>query len=394
MKQSYCDVCKTILPPEDLTHTSDNKLVCDGCLDEEYTLCEYCGEYIPNDEITITGDNSQVCCECLDRHYRRCFACEEYCCKDIMAHDSQGDWLCESCQENYVLCADCGYWTHIDYTYFTEDRALCENCAYEYPQCENCRAILDNTDQECWNCGWSPIIHEYNFKPEPVFYGNKDNPYLGIELEVECPNCAQLVAEEIRNDFLYCKHDGSLNYGFEIVSHPGTLKFHQNYHWKDILETLMERGCKSHDTSTCGLHIHISRKDLSRIDEIKIALLVDEYPDFWKRIARRWDNSYAKAVKKKLKDYNNNYDRYEMVNFQNKETIEFRLFRGTLKYETFMARIESVHALYSFVKNETISISYIINHKNDTLDKFKSFIVKNYKQYSYLYKYLLDRNMI
>ncbi len=28
------------------------------------------------------------------------------------------------------------------------------------------------------------------------------------------------------NEHIYCKHDGSLDEGFEIVSHPATLEYH------------------------------------------------------------------------------------------------------------------------------------------------------------------------
>jgi hypothetical protein len=37
--------------------------------------------------------------------------------------------------------------------------------------------------------------------------------------------------------------------------------------------------------------------------------------------------------------------RYVAVNLENYETIEFRLFRGTLRYETFIATLQLVHEI-------------------------------------------------
>ena len=39
--------------------------------------------------------------------------------------------------------------------------------------------------------------------------------------------------------------------------------------------------------------------------------------------------------------------RYVAVNLENYETIEFRLFRGTLRYETFIATLQLVHEIYN-----------------------------------------------
>ena len=79
---------------------------------------------------------------------------------------------------------------------------------------------------ECYDnvcCGDS--IHDYNYKPDPVFYGN-GNRYFGVELEIDiggktCPNADEILA--IANDLdehIYIKSDGSLNDGMEIVIHP------------------------------------------------------------------------------------------------------------------------------------------------------------------------------
>ena len=51
--------------------------------------------------------------------------------------------------------------------------------------------------------------------------------------------------------------------GFEIVSHPMSLQYHQNeMNWHEIMTKLIDIKYLSHKTSTCGLHIHIEKSKL------------------------------------------------------------------------------------------------------------------------------------
>ena len=59
---------------------------------------------------------------------------------------------------------------------------------------------------------------------------------------------------------MYAKHDGSIADGFELVSHPMSLEYHLNMmNWRGVFATALELGYRSHQTSTCGLHIHVNR---------------------------------------------------------------------------------------------------------------------------------------
>jgi hypothetical protein len=62
-----------------------------------------------------------------------------------------------------------------------------------------------------------------------------------------------------------------------------------------------------------------------------------------------------------------NLGRYAAVNLQNYSTVEFRLFRGTLKYSTFIAALELVDEIinlamtYTEEKIEKLSWSEFVN---------------------------------
>ena len=60
---------------------------------------------------------------------------------------------------------------------------------------------------------------------------------------------------------LYCKHDGSLDDGFELVTHPMSLSYHRTeMPWEALLREAVRMGHLSHQSGTCGLHIHVSRE--------------------------------------------------------------------------------------------------------------------------------------
>ena len=92
------------------------------------------------------------------------------------------------------------------------------------------------------------------------------------------------------NVYGYVKSDGSLNDGFELVTHPCTLETHlQQVPWRETLEALRGMGYRSHAPGTCGLHVHVSRKALGKDvyeQEETIAKLLYIFERFWQEILR------------------------------------------------------------------------------------------------------------
>ena len=54
----------------------------------------------------------------------------------------------------------------------------------------------------------------------------------------------------LHEENIYIKSDGSLEDGFEIVSHPMTLEYHtEEMNWKEVLREAVSMGYRSHQTS-------------------------------------------------------------------------------------------------------------------------------------------------
>jgi hypothetical protein len=241
---------------------------------------------------------------------------------------------------------------------------------------------LDYICPECYsNIGeqdycYDDYIHSYSYKPQPKFYGNPERELLfGIELEIDgggedgykAKLLLDLVNGEEDERYIYVKHDGSLFNGFEIVSHPASLKVHINeIQWKQAFDYLKENGYDSDNTSTCGLHIHINRlflgRTYKRIVEVEARILFFfEY--FWEKIVKfsrkseyqisRWSDRYDTYDYEQALTMNIE-SRYYSINFQNKNTIEFRVFKGTLDYEVFEATLRFVNNVVKYCKRHGI----------------------------------------
>lgn len=181
------------------------------------------------------------------------------------------------------------------------------------------------------------------------------------------------------------KHDGSLTSGFEIVSQPATYLAHTEnnlINWRDSMKVLKDIGYSSHDLGTCGLHVHINRDffgettDAQNYNGAKIVYLMEKHwrdfvlfsrrrghqLDRWARIQNAkgdYDNSTEKTTRSLRyafqKNYYDNRDKYVAVNTLHDATFEFRIFRGTLNYETFKATLQFVDNLARLVKKTTLA---------------------------------------
>lgn len=368
-----CDNCNRIHREDENTIRSEDGIwvFCRiECAEEsDFSRCPHCYNWFPRYELNTTSDYEYVCDSCLELYYFTCSECEENRPnRDLSLEDDYGTRICSHCDYEYCVCEECGRVINDDSVFWHNDRALCEEC------------YMDRDTP----------INEWNYKPCFDFYSEDEEEcptlYMGVELEVDYGEDPEWLAQKLseQHSEIYCKHDGSLSEGVEIVSHPCTLRYHTNsLDWPAIMDEASEQGFKSHDTSTCGLHVHVNReyfgynKEQQDLNIAKVILLVNR---FWDShivpFSRRNICSLAQWAKKnevglifaheteqqkkdKVISKTYNRGRYVAVNLQNRNTIEFRIFRGTLKYSTFIATLQFVDTLCRYAC--TISIDEIDN---------------------------------
>lgn len=325
-------------------------------------------------------------------------------------------------REGYFYCAGCE-------SYFSDDGyggdGYCSSC-YEEDE-------PDDHDSD------SSPIYSYNTRIDDVrhFYLRQDTRYFGIELEQEFPNDRPSERARWANDNIdgltsitIWKSDGSLTNGAELVSIPQTLAQWQdetNNPIRDLCNNPeWRRAARSHDTRTCGLHVHVSRSTVPEPVIAKLVVLMND-PSMGETtalVARRAPNTtYCMAEKKRWhSDYNRDWHdakyrhdihldkkpsptayvrphnyvckkqnpqggRYTPVNVT-EHTLEFRIFRGTLKWETVLASIEYCDAVISFCTQHGASAMYA----EEFVKWLKQAITRN--TYPALQKYLQQRTLL
>lgn len=191
---------------------------------------------------------------------------------------------------------------------------------------------------------------------EPVV--RKDVRLYGVEAEVEChasPGTAKLkmafsVQKTLGKEFVIIKHDGSLTNGFEIVSGPCDLATHRTY-WPKLNEVKEHDKLRAWNTDSCGFHVHVSKVSLNAMQLGRILFFINHPSNkiFVQKVAGRTNERWSKYVPKKLSDsLNPDEDKYVAVNLKHKETIEFRIFRGTIHPRHIIRNLEFVDAVCQF----------------------------------------------
>lgn len=338
--------------------------ICQDCYDAEYSTCDCCGGvFVTDDGEWSEGEQETVCPTCAHRLFTRCDRCGDLVRNHSAYEMDNGDHLCESCFENHGrTCEDCG----------------------RYCYCDNLREN-HNGDMVCEDClsNYSPI-GDYHHTRAETFYklpSDTTNRYIGFELEVEEKRgdkvkAAMNVLETLNHRFIECKHDGSLNDGFEIVSQPATYHYHLGVDYKSAFAGLVRDGMESHNPGTCGLHFHVSKAffgegETQYTNIAKLIVMLDKLWEDIVRFSRRnyhdlndWSKKNPLPQKASLKTqadagdidrdtieeilYDNSGNRYQAINITNRHTVEFRFMRGTLREKTFRASMEFVHLFTNY----------------------------------------------
>lgn len=318
-------------------------------------FCDDCDKYF----ISWNANSSEFIVTMSFEKYLGMSRCEP-CVKNIIE-----EWGGE---DRFFYCDQCeSYEDRSESRTFNGNR-YCESCYNDYVnECDDCSEnYWHNDDHDCNDVG--NLIHDYSYRPRPHFFG-EGNYHFGFELEVETRHDSRRDGAEYVIDRLgahaYLKQDGSLDNGFEIVTHPHTLdEYQKKFNWS-CMTGLGERGYRSWNTRTCGLHVHVSRTAFGNVTkrsellkaqahELRFIKLIYDNQRQIERLAGR-SSSYAKFNDKgnlaaRVK-YGTQDDRYEAVNSQNSETLEIRVFKGSLKPARILSAIELVHASVEYTRD-------------------------------------------
>lgn len=327
------------------------------------------------------------------------------------ASDDNGySWFCCDGCSNYFRHDHSDYFTNNDYIY-------CEDCRNEhFYYCDNCDETVHHDDfHDCERV--SSVVHSYGYKPFPCLFGKskESTPFyhLGFELEVEQrneDNCYDeaVKIQEVLGARAYMKEDGSLRGGFEIVTHPHTLEeYKDNFPW-EFIQVAKRNNLVSWNSPRCGFHVHVSRYafgpgmkpgDTTEVyyqrtiivrqqHELKFLKLIYDNERQVQRLAGR-KSDWARFTDKgnlwrKVKQGYQSEGHYSAVNVENNNTIEVRVFRGSLKRERLMANLEFVHSAVEYTRNLRVSAT----NKALSWIAYSGYVYQNADKYPHLLEYM------
>lgn len=400
-----CANCGCIIDEEkEKFYTLPNgSVICEDCFERDYFECESCGE-IHKELYGYEVDDDWYCQDCFFEAYAICDGCGDTILKQdaIPVYNLRGEII--TC-----VCDDCvDDWREYDHSFCGYARCVIDGKVYrksdmrnvpyrgesyngwdvhedvwindgafeELYYCDRCESYVSEDNwsisrgccdwcEDDYDNGYITSYHDHHGRWE--CYGESKDLF-GIELEVEGDEisrgeCSSWLHEHfntLADNHVAFEEDGSLSDGgFEIISHPHDWDSFNALDWESALEYMRDNGFKSHDTTTCGLHIHVNRQMFGESSDeqyenlakvcyfysiaweffLKLSRRTQSQADSW---ARRYvqDNYSEAKVKVRNDDETKNCSRYSAINLNNRDTIEFRLGRGTLRYESFRAWID------------------------------------------------------
>jgi hypothetical protein len=359
-----CEDCGKDFEPDD---NEFGDVLCEDCR-EHYHLCAGCGKRVHEDDECFSEiDSESFCRSCYEERYTQCYQCSSEIYQDDVRSGSDGNDYCSDCwNDRFVECSECGETIRQDYAMYDEESGeyYCEDCYRERsPQ---------NHIYEYHHFHGTNVFHALTSSDK---YEEDNTLYLGVELETDAyeekEDCAgELYDLSKEESIFHMETDGSLDNGIEIISEPCTLEYHRNkFVWDKITESVRSHGGKSNDTSTCGLHIHFNKGYWGTnqdINSLKLLYIFERFwselvkfsrrnGEHWQHYAQRYYDDFVHCddVPSKIRETRDK-GRYFAVNLIPSETIEIRLFKGTLKVSTLIASIEMVDFLVNYIMNTNI----------------------------------------
>lgn len=367
-KELVCANCGCMIGENENYHETEDGIVCDDCFDEYYYACEECGDCHHIDNLVyLEHYNHFVCEDCLYRFYEQCTDCGQYFYRDDMylITNLHGEdyYVCEQCRWNgwYATCEDCGR--------IFQDEDMTWN---EHNDCYYCYDCNENHVSDF-------LLEYHEFDDWETYAVNSEDESIlkGFELEVEGDNSDKYLSElhDILGDFVVFEEDGSLDDGFEMISNPFTRQYMEanKYKMEQALDFLKNDCIFKNGTGNAGFHIHVNRKmletdELSSDDVIdNIIIIMETFKAELMKFSRRTESDlrhWASFLSDKdsgltlsykdVKAKKQSAGRYVALNLTNSQTIEFRIFKGTLDFHTFMAALELVDNIVDIARSNKI----------------------------------------
>jgi hypothetical protein len=362
-----CDYCN--FEQDGLTwHSGVAMDLCDDCIADVRT-CDFCGNSVLPEDVHEFGNDTIACW--------RCWRKADYCTWCDCPSTELNNGVCQSCEDETIICRGCDDRVNIEYSYEHEGRYYCESC---YDDINKSDYIYD--------------YHCHGIVPRRLCDGRG----IGTELELEFVDSPMWVAEVTYSgeNTEYFEWDGSVEGGFETVTHIMDIEQHRRWIASGVGSSLLEYANASQCVDT-GLHVNVDmsyevRHEVEGMTKLAIYMFVNYNADDFKRLGRRWSDYYA--------DYEYVHPsmgypctgKSSAIYLRKDGCIEFRLFHTATNDFDYMGSVQVAHATVEFVSDMVRTYGYdiamwmLLEHR--TFGDFVKFAIENYDLKEYMAVYL------
>lgn len=370
---------------------------CKSC-EDSFICCSICESMIPR-AMAISQKSGGLCCPC---HLTKticdgCLTNESICFQSRVIIDSdyhrQRTWV--------MLCDDC--------TNLPQNDLFDPELRYDYKD-TNLKGI------HSWKGkGIEVPLSVIPSHTKGILSSNSRIPFLGMEIEqVHGTNSAvalrsnkadwvpnlnrviRIINDAFKSVFnipiSFCKHDGSIPRGTEIVTNPLSLEAWKQVYKSGILAKVLSfSDIPNTDKDTIGGHIHLSRAACTKGQIYRMTTFIHENIDFISQFCGRAINNNSRWCSTKLAHTPLNMvrvgsytspNRYTALNLT-EHTLEHRYFATPTEPIHVMQNVEFVHAMWCASK-ET---SYLKD-----VESFFNFVRSNHKEYPVLEGWVKEKS--
>ena len=284
-------------------------------------------------------------------------------------------------------CSECGKMVNIDKMVDAIDQRI-------NPMCIKCakRHLNKCEDSDYWyvnRCNGSkhrpksviPDRESWRSRKIPKLIGKP--PYAGFEIEIELYEDTYDKIQSIydKYKFIYTKYDGSLRSNIELVTEPISIDLLLNGKYHEIISTMLvelkQAGAFAEGSTTAGLHIHVSRDLFTTGELYKLFTFfavnknrIIEFARRHKSEVNQWAaiGTHEPLIRKIVTS--RSHERHSAINLNNLNTIEFRIFKGTLNPLTFWKNLQFIIAVKNFLKDKPMHKMF----KNAIEYKWENFV--------------------
>lgn len=238
--------------------------------------------------------------------------------------------------------------------------------------CEACKALAGEVNEL-----YPGQFVSYSYEPARwtlnSVTNDPDNFHFGVELETDntrhqIDNARAASMARPTENFWLAKTDASVS-GPEFVSFPATLAWWREHYddFEEMFKMLLHAGFRSHDGGHAGMHINLSRNSFGDQNHLYRFLTLLHHSPPWaltmsQRSAQQADHwaplSYMqdRANRRRAAQTGRNVSsgRYVALNMENRNRLEFRLPRGTLRVDRFFKNLEWVHAMIKYTQEKPL----------------------------------------